>query len=88
MPATGAVSSLAKATAHDAQAPKEDVPAPQEKEAVQPGPVAKGTVAEPKKPATPAADDDDEDLEISDEEGMAAEGEGSEVDEDWGGDWE
>ena len=33
--------------------------------------------------------DDEEDLEISDEEGAAAAGEAdSDVDEDWGGDWE
>ena len=35
-----------------------------------------------------SVEDDDEDLEISDEEGLAAEGDGSEVDQDWGGDWE
>ncbi len=63
------------------------MPAPQQKEAGQPEPVAKASVAAPKKPPTPTADDD-EDLEISDEEGLAAEGEGSEVDGDWGGDWE
>lgn len=43
--------------------------------------------ADPKKQPA-AATDDDEDLEISDEEGLASEGDGSEVDEDWGGDWE
>ena len=82
------MSSPEKASAHDAEALKEDVPAAQQKEAVQHEAEAKATVAAPKKPSTPAADDDDEDLEISDEEGLAAEGEGSEVDEDWGGDWE
>lgn len=35
-----------------------------------------------------SAEDDDEDLEISDEEGLAAGGDGLEVDEDWGEDWE
>ena len=50
-------------------------------------PAPEKETADPKKqPAAAAADD--EDLEISDEEGLAAEGDGSEVDEDWGGDWE
>ncbi len=48
---------------------------------------ARGETADPKKQSAAAADED-EDLEISDEEGLAAEADGSEVDEDWGGDWE
>ena len=35
-----------------------------------------------------AVEEDDEDLEISDEDGAAAEAGDSDVDEDWGGDWE
>lgn len=35
-----------------------------------------------------AAEEEDEDLEISDEDAAAAEGGESDVDEDWGGDWE
>ena len=89
VPAPDLVISPAKAPAHGAQAVKEDLPAPQQKEDVQPRPVAKAAGAAPKQPPAPAAaNDDDEDLEISDEEGLAAEGDGSEVDEDWGGDWE
>ena len=33
-------------------------------------------------------EDEDEDLEISNEDAAAAEGGESDVDEDWGGDWE
>ena len=53
-----------------------------------------GEVQSGAKQAEPAAalkpnEDEEEDLEISDEEGAAAAGEAdSDVDEDWGGDWE
>ena len=48
----------------------------------------KKSMTEVKKKVPVSMEDDEEDLEISDEEGLAAEGDGSEVDEDWGGDWE
>ena len=88
MPAPHAMSSPAKTPAHDAaQALKEHVP--QQQEAAQPGPVAKAAAVAPAYPPAAPANNDDEDLEISDEEeGLAADGDGSEVDEDWGGDWE
>ena len=89
MRAPDPLTSPADAPAPGAQAVKEDVPATQPKEDVQPVPVAKAAGAAPKQPPAPAAaGEEEEDLEISDEEGLAAEGEGSEVDEDWGGDWE
>jgi len=65
---------------------KEIVPAPKQ-ETVAAAPSLKAATADPKTAPAPAAGDD-ENLEISDEEGLAAEGDGSEVDEDWGGDWE
>ena len=88
MPTPSTLTSPAKSSAPDAQLVKGGVPPSQQKEGAQLEPVAKVAVAAPKTGSAPGADDDDEDLEISDEEGMAAEGDGSEVDEDWGGDWE
>lgn len=77
--------SPAKASAEDAAPLKQKAPAPQDKEAA---PAAVLADTKDPKNATASAAHDDEDLDISDEEGSHAEGDGSEVDEDWGGDWE
>ena len=74
-------------TALDSSAPaKQDAPKPDLKGAAAAAGEAGTSGVAKKVPAS--MQDDDEDLEISDEEGLAAGGDGSEVDEDWGGDWE
>lgn len=82
-----AVSSPEKASAGGASDTRPGASAPTLKDGAGAVPVPQKDTADPKKQPA-AATDDDEDLEISDEEGLASEGDGSEVDEDWGGDWE
>ena len=86
VPAPTAEISPVKDSAQEAPGLKENVPAPKQ-ETVADAPSLKAATAAPKTAPAPAAGDDD-DLEISNEEGLAAEDGGSEVDEDWGWDWE
>ena len=85
-PGVVAAQSSAANAALDSSAPaKQAAPKSGPQEAAAAAGEEKTTTVEKK---LPVPMDDDEDLEISDEEGLAAEGDGSEVDEDWGGDWE
>ena len=86
VPARTAEISPAKDSAQEALVLEENAPAPRQ-ETVAAAPSLKAATAAPKTAPAPAAGDD-ENLEMSNEEGLAAEGDGSEVDEDWGGDWE
>ena len=77
-----ALSSPAQASLDSCAPAKQEVPEPDPQTAAE----ERKTEVAKKDPVS--IEDDDEDLEISDEEGLAAGGDGSEVDEDWGGDWE
>ncbi len=81
-----ALSGTAKTALGSSAPAKQDAPKPDLEGAA--AAAGKAGTLEKAKKVPVSMEDDDEDLEISDEEGLAAEGDGSEVDEDWGGDWE